>query len=120
MLKNFESHNIKNLNANVLYGIITCFLIFLATSFDSMTKLQFYLMLSIMGADVSLYGIDKSALPKLEETKIRNALDLLSSDSLSKIKSYSINTANVKRHFLSPGEDEIFEFIIGGGLRPKS
>ena len=83
-----------------------------------MNKLQFHLMLSIMGADVSLYGIDKNALPRLEEYKIRNALDLLSSDK--KIKSYSINTANVKRQFLSPGEDEISEYIIGGGLRPKS
>jgi len=52
-------------------------------------------MLSIMGADISLYGIDKNALPKLEEYKIRNALDMLSTDA--KIQSYSINTANVKR-----------------------
>lgn len=42
---------------------------------------------------------------------------MANSGSQNKVKSYSINTANVKRQFMSPGEEEVYEFIIGGGLR---
>lgn len=34
--------------------------------------------------------------------------------------SYNINSANVKRQFYSPGEDQIKEFIKGDGFRWSS
>ncbi len=82
-----------------------------------MLNQQYYTMVAVFGADISLYGLDKASMPNFEESRIRQEVEMANSGNQNKVKSYSINTANVKRQFMSPGEEEVYEFIIGGGLR---
>lgn len=59
-------------------------------------------------------------MPKFDETKIRNVMKQQMVENGGKVQSYSINSANVKHQFYSPGEDQIKEFIKGDGFRWSS
>ena len=74
------------------------------------------MMTAIFGGDISLSAIDRGAIPKIDEYRMRNLLDnMIATDG--KIKSYSVNSGNLRRQFLSPGEDLVRDFLVGSGLR---
>jgi hypothetical protein len=117
VVKNLESHSLKNLNANLLYSITVCFLIFQSTNFLAIKNYITQSITAIFGGDISLFAIDEIALPKFEELKIKAVLDKLKSEDFGLVDSYTINSSPLRRQFNSPGEDQVQDFILGDGLR---
>lgn len=99
IVKNLESHSLKNLNANLLYCVTICFLIFQASNFLSINLYLNQMGAAIFGGDIALYGIDKFAQPKFEELKLRTILEKFESEEFNLITSYSFNSSPLKRQF---------------------
>jgi hypothetical protein len=54
------------------------------------------MMTAIFGGDISLSAIDRGAIPRIDEYRMRNLLDnMIATDG--KIKSYSVNSGNLRR-----------------------
>lgn len=70
----------------------------------------------MFGGDINLLSVDKGAIPRMDEYKLKNALEQFTNDK-GAISSYVFNSGSVKRQFLSSGEDQIKEFVKGDGLK---
>ena len=95
ILKNLDSHSLKILNANLLYSLTICFLIYQSTNFNAINVYINQGIVSIFGGDLSLYGVDKFSCPKFEEKKLIPILDNLI--ALDFVESYSINSSPIYR-----------------------
>lgn len=58
----------------------------------------------MFGGDINLLSVDKGAIPRMDEYKLKNALEQFTNDK-GAISSYVFNSGSVKRQFLSSGED---------------
>ena len=95
ILKNLDSHSLKNLNANLLYSLTICFLVYQSTNFNAINVYINQGIVGIFGGDLSLYGVDKFSCPKFEEKKLIPILDNLK--ALDFVESYSINSSPIYR-----------------------
>ena len=77
ILKNLDSHSLKNLNANLLYSITICFLVFQTANFKALNIYLVAGVAGLLGGDISLFSLEISAKPKFEELKILPILDNL-------------------------------------------
>lgn len=95
--KNLESHSLKNLKANLLYSVTICFLVFQATNFYALFQYSTQMADVLFGGDINLLSVEKQSTPKFDEFKLRSVLTSLSEENGGKVKSYSMNSGNVRR-----------------------
>jgi hypothetical protein len=65
--KNLESHNLKNMKANLMYSVTVCFLVFQATNFISVGKYLIQMSHIMFGADITLRWLLQSEKVVIDE-----------------------------------------------------
>ena len=93
--KNLDSHALKNMKSVIMYSVTICFLVYSGTCFISTEKYLRQMSHIIFGADITLKSMSEYSGTRLDEYKIRNAIDGMLKENGGKVEAYTLISGNI-------------------------
>ena len=115
VLKNLESHQIKNMKTVLMFILSICFLIYSSTCFLGTMKFMQQSAHVLFGADITLRSLSEYSTHSLNEIQIREAADRMLKENGGKIEAYSIVSHDITSQIKVPGKEAVKDFLTRPG-----
>lgn len=117
--KNLDSHQLKNMKANLMYTVALSYLVFSGTNFVQIGNFMKQVFQVSFGAHFSLKSFSQGQSTKFDEAKISQALETQLVSNGGVVESYSLLAGDVSVQFTAPGRERVNGALLGIGLNPK-